>query len=164
MDYTETRAGVICIYKQMLLFVKGNGATDKLVIPKWGFPKGLRNKDETTATAAIRELYEETGIMVEKNQFVFEINITRKKCNEKLTLYIVNFDEQPKIKLQESELSEYKWEYIQKMNTAEMTTPTIVACQELLKSSHFVVNVELPQLAKIFNQHCIKNKCGIGNF
>ena len=51
--------GVICISKSnKILLVKGRTNN------KWSFPKGHREKNESSIHCALRELYEETGISI----------------------------------------------------------------------------------------------------
>lgn len=55
------RAGIVVIYKNKILIVLGK------VSNKWGLPKGELSNNETVIDAAIRELYEETGIHIDEN-------------------------------------------------------------------------------------------------
>jgi 8-oxo-dGTP pyrophosphatase MutT (NUDIX family) len=76
-----TSAGVIVINndKTKLLLVKGK------VKGKWGPPKGKIEHQEHTQTAAIRELYEETGIKLDIKDAV-----RYKNTNKPYQLYLSN--------------------------------------------------------------------------
>lgn len=61
MDKEYKRAGVILICNNEILLVKGKKTG------KWSFPKGHKEKDENAYSTAHRELFEETGIVLEEN-------------------------------------------------------------------------------------------------
>lgn len=55
------RAGVVVFYKGKILTVLGK------VSNKWGLPKGELKDNESLLDGAIRELHEETGIIIDHN-------------------------------------------------------------------------------------------------
>lgn len=55
------RAGMVVIYKKKILTVLGKASN------KWGLPKGEMFENEKVIDAAIRELYEETGLVIEED-------------------------------------------------------------------------------------------------
>jgi 8-oxo-dGTP pyrophosphatase MutT (NUDIX family) len=81
------RGGIIFVSRQYgiikLLVVKGNGSGI------YSFPKGKQNDNETLETCAIREVCEETGIMINEDEL-----IDKKKCKiGKNTYFILEVDE-----------------------------------------------------------------------
>ncbi len=65
--YEEKSAGAVLYREQsdeikfLLIYSKRNG--------EWGFPKGHIEKNETETEAAVREIFEETGIKVSEKDF-----------------------------------------------------------------------------------------------
>lgn len=157
----EHRAGVICVCKCELLLIKGYDTMrgQRYLSAKWGFPKGSQNIGETAAEAATRELYEETGINVKITSETPHIVVDREKCNEVLTLYVVELLEKPKVEVQESEISEYGWYTIQDIGALTCTNPTITAIQTAQQLSSMYVPVVLPDVSNLFNKNT-ECKCG----
>jgi len=59
-EYIE-RAGVVVIFRNKILLVLGKYAQ------KWGIPKGEVLDNEQIIDAAVRELYEETGLIIDED-------------------------------------------------------------------------------------------------
>ena len=70
---------------------------------KWGFPKGQKEKNEDLKQTAIRETLEETGIHVSRDKLKTSFTVGDYK------FWFVNFDDLKDVKIQQSEISEYKW-------------------------------------------------------
>jgi 8-oxo-dGTP pyrophosphatase MutT (NUDIX family) len=96
------KAGIIIFNKDFgkVILIKSNvyenESNDIRLEPKWGFPKGHKEKYETFEECAIRECYEETGILFElfHNHPSILINNTRYYiCNTD-----TNTDKYPKLK------------------------------------------------------------------
>lgn len=81
-DCSVLKAGSMIIYKNKILIVQSN-------LNKWGFPKGTRNQGESVLDCAIREIKEETSLVValtEKDRLLYRVNNTviyYKKLNYK---------------------------------------------------------------------------------
>lgn len=103
-----------------------NTKTNKILLVKdkyhnyWGFPKGgIDRTDKSAKHAAVRELYEETGINIRVSQLnpnFYAKTFVEDIKNGYLRHRIIHFYEyrissskNPKVKLQESELSKYTW-------------------------------------------------------
>ena len=85
----------------------------------WGFPKGHLEKDENNVQAAQREVYEEVGLKPDYD-FNFEESITYKIARDRLktvTLFLSKFNPDQKIKLQKSEIGDYKWATLAEANS-----------------------------------------------
>lgn len=63
---TDKRAGIICHNNNNVLLVLGGNPNNL----KLGFPKGHLHKNETYKDCAIRETYEETGIVFTENDMI----------------------------------------------------------------------------------------------
>jgi mRNA-decapping enzyme subunit 2 len=92
--------GCVCVdkSKQYVLLLKGKC---------WSFPKGKINQNETDKDCAIRECFEETGLSVSISS-----NTKFVKCYKPkpITLYFIpNIDISTPIKIQNTEISTYKW-------------------------------------------------------
>ena len=77
----------------------------------WGFPKGHLEAGENEKQAAQREVYEEVGLKPIYD-FNFSESITYKIARDRLktvTFFLSKFDSRQDIKLQESEISAFKW-------------------------------------------------------
>ncbi|MBU4481989.1 NUDIX domain-containing protein [Patescibacteria group bacterium] len=80
----------------------------------WSFPKGRVEKGETEIETAKRELIEETGIKDFKilNDLYFIEKYSFEEGNKKYdkeVKYFVALIKDPKVKILESELQDYKW-------------------------------------------------------
>ena len=85
--YYPPKAGVILFNKacNKLLIVKNNGYDNS---PKWGLPKGHLEEGEYQHQAAMRELYEETGIKI--NITKGSKNLIKSINNTTYYIFIVN--------------------------------------------------------------------------
>lgn len=82
----------------------------KILDGNWGFPKGHKEKNETHEMAAIREVYEETGLKIQLHPN-FEKKISYMSDNfvfKTVTLFL-SFTTDKNIKIDENELEECNW-------------------------------------------------------
>lgn len=61
--------------------------------PKWGCPKGHREETESLIDTGIRELHEETGLMLNKQQMYKFVNI----CNTCYYIYTLDCEYIPRV-------------------------------------------------------------------
>jgi len=83
---------------------------------KWGFPKGFIETEEDAVTAAIRETYEETGIMIEKT------SLEKYEVVDNTILY--NYQMMTPIELKKrenTEIKEVQWIAIKDLNNLNLT-------------------------------------------
>jgi bis(5'-nucleosidyl)-tetraphosphatase len=76
----------------------------------WGFPKGQINERENYYMGALRELNEETGIILENGKFeqrYEKIFIKKNKHNHSYFLFDINYI--PTINIDNYEVTNYKW-------------------------------------------------------
>lgn len=81
----------------------------------WGFPKGHAHEDETPQQAAMRELFEETGLtverLIERPAFVEEYHFRSKKGSEvrKTVTYFVGLVSDQPVRIHPEEIIDYAW-------------------------------------------------------
>jgi len=78
---------------------------------KWSLPGGGTKKDESLVTAAVRELYEETGIETAESSLtkLGTFKHTKYHFDYLGHLYVLNLAEKPELKLQRKEIRAAKW-------------------------------------------------------
>jgi len=98
----------ICLYKieEQDIYIYLNKTSS---ISDWNFFKGKMEDKETFEETAIREMFEETNILVKKNQLENLFEQTNKKKN--LGVYLVDFNviNFETLKLDKKEIFEGKW-------------------------------------------------------
>jgi len=76
----------------------------------WGFPKGHACEGETGIQAAIREVFEETGLKISiiDNFIAYERYLLCGKINKEVTFYLAGADGQ-QVTVQTSEIADFRW-------------------------------------------------------
>lgn len=115
-DYPDYK--LICLYESSsgaVVYRKiGNGTRFLLIKNKrsahWGFPKGHLEKGESNADAAMREVFEETGIHLELHEGFETISKykVRGKIDKKVTIFVGTTSDVKTI-IQEEEIEDYIW-------------------------------------------------------
>ncbi len=108
----EISCGIIPVYQKKdgtyeYLLVQGHGGF-------WGFPKGHKENGESHKETALRELFEETGIIcsvVLGNMLTetYTIHRLKKEDTVKKVVYFIGIITQKKVQLQRRELYRYGW-------------------------------------------------------
>lgn len=84
--------------------------------PYWSFPGGWIDDDQTPTQAALRELSEETGILLRSEDIEFAYVVTRTSSTMLTYQFMFQatqlFDDTSSIKLQESEIAQ--WRFVSK--------------------------------------------------
>ena len=78
----------------------------------WGFPKGHMEEGESEAVTAIREVFEETGVICElneNNRFEFSYNIKEQKIHKVVVLFTARVLDDSRFKKQDSEIADLRW-------------------------------------------------------
>ena len=105
---------ISCVYviynnKVLLLQYGKKGPQDKDLVGKWGIVSGKNEKGENKYQCAIRELFEETGIVINKEDlkeygsYYYMGNVNREVFD-----YLLILDQQPRISLSK-EHRNYEW-------------------------------------------------------
>lgn len=75
----------------------------------WCFPGGkIDEKDLTSAAAASRELFEETGMYIHQDLLTYEMS-SLTATGKEVDIFVARIDDEPKIKLSKSEHLNYRW-------------------------------------------------------
>jgi len=85
----------ICLYKNEKYSTKVLMCKSILSKNRWGFLKGVQDKDETNEQTAIREFHEECGILVEKEYL--EKMFLQENETKDIGIYLVNYDNISKV-------------------------------------------------------------------
>lgn len=101
--------GCVCILQKKLLLLRRN--QEKSYPDHWGLPSGKREENETSIQAALRELFEETGILrtAHNLKFIDTLNIRTADFTFLYTLYVCELTEGTIIKMNASEHSAFGW-------------------------------------------------------
>jgi len=92
MKRERKRAGIILYHNSKVLLVLGK------VSNKWSFPKGELMENESFEDGAIRELYEETGIIMDKSTLEKAVQLkTEYTTYFKINIEDLDFVPNPKI-------------------------------------------------------------------
>jgi len=118
---TPRGAGIIPVYfgvgDTRILLVRGKHSG------KWSFPKGYRENNEFLEETAVREMKEETGIQIQRHQISKN---TLKFVNYKF--WFVKFEKMLDVKIQVSEILEYKWFKLSEMKEIKINRDIRAAC------------------------------------
>ena len=78
---------------------------------KWGSPAGKIKENESSEDALIREVKEETGIILEKKDLFFHKKVFARHPKEDFVYYIygINLKEKPKVVIDINENKEFLW-------------------------------------------------------
>jgi len=101
--------GCIVKAKHKILLLKRR--PDKPYPSRWGIPSGKMNRDKSRVNAALRELYEETGILVSTEQlhFVGTYHIINDDMSFLYLLFTCQLDEYPKVRVDPREHVRIIW-------------------------------------------------------
>jgi len=113
-------AGCVCFHNNEFLLLK---RTDDKSYPNlWGVPTGKIEQGETAIQTIIRELYEETEILLsaDRLKLVDTFCVTTEDMSFKYTLYFVNFDIIPTVKINPFEHKEYTWIHYDMIDSLEL--------------------------------------------
>ncbi len=113
-------AGCVCFHNDELLLLKR--FDDKSYPNMWGVPTGKIEHKETPIQTVIRELYEETKIVLSSDRLkiVDTFLITTEEMSFTYTLFYANFDFKPVVKINSFEHKEFRWVHIDEIDSLEL--------------------------------------------
>lgn len=125
---TRTRVLVLC--DDEVLVIKGWLDTGR----HWSFPGGGKHRQESPDQAAVREVCEETGIVVEKTRLV-PLGMMRQTAghNHKFFGFALVLPKKPSLHLQKAEVAEAMWvklDSLQKLSTEQHVQLVLEAWQK----------------------------------
>lgn len=113
------RTRVFVIHNGQLLLIRnwlGNGT--------WKLPGGGLHRHEPAETGAIRELKEETGIDVEKLEYLGDFYSKSSSIPAHIVCFMVKLDAKPDLRLPPLEVSGFKWIPLDKLTEANLSQTT----------------------------------------
>lgn len=146
-DLTNLAAGVAVIYDNKILLVHPTGASWKR--GTCGIPKGSMKEDEDPVESALRELAEETGIILtpdqlEKSPHTVELYSKSRNTVRRLTYFLCKINDLSEIGLEtervpksQLQLEEVDWA---KFVTAEEAYPLITQAQLIILDRHLTLS------------------------
>lgn len=89
-------AGIVVLYNSRILLVRQKNDMEGCHL---SIPKGLIEKNEKPMDAAIRETYEETGIVIQKNSLgnPYLMNIESLNYSRRIIYYVVRLNKEPRL-------------------------------------------------------------------
>lgn len=104
-----TAVGCICVYDGSLLLLKR--AEDKSYPRLWGVPTGKLERGELPLQAMIRELFEETGILLSGDNLdvMTTFHVIAPDFSFLYSLFLARFDSEPRISLRCEEHTAFRW-------------------------------------------------------
>lgn len=99
---------VVSVRNKVLLLKRRD---DKPYPSRWGIPSGKMDLKETQIKTAVRELFEETGILVSEEQlnYIGTYHIITKDMSFLYTLFICVYEEFPEVRINEKEHVRINW-------------------------------------------------------
>lgn len=102
----------------------------------WGFPKGHVEADENETETALREVREETGLIVElKDGFTYRMKYSPKVGTIKEVVYFIGLSKDNRVNCQASEIADYKW--LQLKDAVDLVTHD--NSRKLLREAYFFI-------------------------
>jgi 8-oxo-dGTP pyrophosphatase MutT (NUDIX family) len=102
-------AACYCVWQDKILLLKRN--PNRPLGTTWGVPGGKLEEGESPSQAAVREAYEEVGIIINEDdlQKLPKIYVRRNGADVILHRYLITFPSQPLVSLNLDEHSDMQW-------------------------------------------------------
>lgn len=101
--------GCVIVFEDKHLLLKRN--SDKFEGGTWQAPGGKIEKGESREIALKREIFEETGLSVDIDNFIYmnSYNVRYSEYDFVYEIFLYKLNERPKIVLRENEHSDFAW-------------------------------------------------------
>lgn len=121
-----------CVHDKHLLLVKRAATKDHGLT--WGVPAGKNEPGETKEQTAVRELYEETGILIDETDLIFIKTLYVKGTVDFLFhMFYLDMDQKHPIILPKNELIESAWVPFKEVKRLPLVPGGAAAYDEFLK-------------------------------
>jgi 8-oxo-dGTP diphosphatase len=135
--------GSVCFHNEDVLLLKRQ--EDKSFPNLWGVPTGKIGNDETPIQAIIRELYEETNIVLSADRLnlVDTFYVSTEEMSFTYTLYYVDFDMLPDVTINTIEHKEYKWIHVKQVEYLNLVPDVKETISQTIKKRRQSLNAQL---------------------
>lgn len=135
--------GCVCFHKTDVLLLKR--IDDKSFPNLWGVPTGKIENNETPIQTIIRELYEETKIVLsaDRLKFVDTFYISTEEMSFTYILYFVDFDLPPEIIINSFEHKEYKWIHVDQIGNLNLVPAVEETISQTINKRRHSPNAQL---------------------
>lgn len=127
---TPPRTRIAVEHRGELLVTK-----DWLGSGQWNLPGGGLHHNEDKVDGALRELFEETGVVINSNNMTYIKSISVKNgMPTTLHFFHTKVDEKPEIRLQKFEILDYRWidvKHIRSVNLNPASSAVVAALYEV---------------------------------
>jgi 8-oxo-dGTP pyrophosphatase MutT (NUDIX family) len=113
----------------------------------WGIPKGHINKEESIAACAIREVFEETGVLIELGVRLSDCLIRQKTKQKKVVSFLATplSHDEPRHDGYDSEVADAKWFDVKNL-------PNLVSYQRvLIKEACDLISIHIMKFSDYIN-------------
>ena len=109
IPYLFEAVGCLCLFDNTLLLLRRNEG--KSYPRHWGIPSGKKREHETRTNAAIRELFEETGLIRSSHNLTYlkTYHIINEDMSFLYSMYSCNLSTLPDIKINKEEHNDFGW-------------------------------------------------------
>ena len=110
-DFDKTTDVVGCYLQYNSRFVLLQRKPEKPNGNKWGLPAGKIDEGETKKQAVLREVYEETGVLITEPDLSYfsSVWVRDNDLDFEYHMFSVKFNEEPEIKINDREHQNYQW-------------------------------------------------------
>ena len=119
--------GCVCRFREEILLLERAG--DKSYPNCWGIPTGKVEENEELIQAMVRELFEETGILLSsENLHLFKTyHVVSEEMSFLYTVFRASFSSKPRVKIRAEEHKDFGWYALREALTLKLV-PNLEGC------------------------------------
>lgn len=132
IPYFFEAVGCLCLFDNTLLLLKRNEG--KSYPRHWGIPSGKKRENETRINAAIRELFEETGLIRSSHNlnFLKTYHIINDDMSFLYSLYSCHLSALPDIKINKKEHTTFAWYKLDELSKLLLVPDSVECVRDVL--------------------------------